>query len=279
MLERATDRWRSRGRRGSLAALVAAAAGLLLCSDAVAQAPRTPEPIPDRAPTILRSGERLDYGLSLGPIHAGRATLVVGGPESIDGVTVHRVELTIAGGAPFFRLDDDLVSWIATDPLRTVRSDRRFHQGAHRRSFRLELTSKDRRYRIVSLSGVAPGDADGADSGPMPEAPLDELAILFLPRTIPLEPGSAYRLPRFFDDRRNPIDLRVVGRSRVRTPAGSFDAIELSVAIEGSGLFAPERHARVFVTDDPGHTVVRLTTNSRLGRLQLYLKHRLEAGG
>lgn len=256
---------RSLGRVATAAVFLAS---LLSSGDGFAQAP------PGESRPLLPAGERLEYGLSLGPIHGGRASFSVGGPESIDGVEVHRVSLIISGGVPFFALDDRLVSWIASDPLRTVRSERRIHQGRRRVSVRIELSARDRQYRIEPLPGSGEGRSSQPASGPTPAAPLDELAIFFLPRTLRLEPGSVYRVPRYFDGARNPISLRVLGRRRLRTPAGRFDVIELSVEIPGSRLFAPDRHARVFVTDDASRTVVRLTAVTSLGRLGLDLTRR-----
>jgi len=227
----------------------------------------------------LPAGLHLEYGLSLGPIHAGHASLGVGPPRQVDGVEANRVTLSIEGGGLFLRLDDSLSSWIATEPLRTLRSVRRLHEGPHRDAYRIELTGAGGRYRIVSLDRG--GDADAADgparddaSGPMPPVPLDQLAVLFLPRALALEEGSERAVDQFFECRKNPIRVRVLGRERLRTPAGRFDVVRLGVVIPNTGLFAPKRKARVYVTDDTARTVVQLTAHTGLGTLKLYLTGR-----
>jgi hypothetical protein len=224
---------------------------------------------------LLSPGERLQYGLSIGPIHAGRATLTVDDAEPMEGEQAYRVTLKVTGGALFLTIDDSLVSWIAPGPLHTVRSDRRLHEGPDTEALRIELHDRDGRYRILPLPGAPPSEAPQEEpTGSMPDDPLDELAVLFLPRSLPLESGAEYRVPRYFQERDNPVDIQVLGRDRIRTPAGEFPVVVLGAVIPGTGLFAPERHARVYVTDDTRRSVVELTANTAFGKLRLYLTDR-----
>jgi len=222
---------------------------------------------------------RLEYDISLGLIHAGQATLTVGPRRVVDGVAANRVAMTVKGGALFLRLEDSLSSRVATGPLRTLESDRWLHEGPHRDAYRIDLTGSDGRFRILPPGGAEADDGpdppgrDHAD-GPMPAAPLDQLAVLFLPRALALATGSEDTVPRFFECSKNPIVVRVLGRERLRTPAGRFDVVRLGVEIPGTGMFAPERKARVYVTDDTARTVVQLTAHTALGRLKLYLTGR-----
>ncbi len=222
----------------------------------------------------LPAGEELKYGLSLGPIHAGHATLAVRDTESLDGgAQAYRVTLKISGGALFLVLDDSLVSWIAVRPLRTLRSDRRLHEGPLRLAYRLDLSRSDGRYHTVPLPGAVAADApdDQALTGPMPVVPLDELAVLFLPLSLPLDPGVEYLIPQYFRAADNPISIHVLERTKIRTPAGTFPVLHLAVEIPGSDLFAPERHSEVYVRDDPSRTLIQLTSSTLLGTLRLYL--------
>ncbi len=222
----------------------------------------------------LPAGEKLEYGLSLGPIHAGHATLAVQDSQSTDGgVAAYRVTLKITGGALFLVLDDSLVSWLAVRPLRTLRSDRRLHEGPLRMAYRLDLSRSDGLYHTLPLPGTAAADApdDKALSGPMPVVPLDELAVLFLPLSLPLDTGVDYLIPQYFRAADNPISIHVLERTTLRTPAGTFRVIHLAVEIPGSDLFAPERHSEVYVRDDPSRTLIQLTSKTILGNLRLYL--------
>ncbi len=246
----------------------------------------------DPAVEALPAGERLEYGLSLGPIHAGHATLTVGEAAEVEGARAYPVTLQVKGGALFLTLDDSLVSWIAAGPLRTVRSDRSVHEGPHREVYRLDLGGADGsaagsggasgsadadsggglRYHIVPLPGASGGpSADRPRSGPMPRDALDDVAVLFLPRSLPLDPGADYVIPRFFRPSSDPVRIHVAERRSMRTPAGTFDVVGLDVVIPETGLFDAKRKARVYVTDDADRTLVQLTAETALGKLRLYL--------
>jgi hypothetical protein len=243
-------------------------AGASGAARAAAPAPGTAADVPALPP----SGTRLEYGLSLGPIHAGHATLTVGEAGEVGGVEAYPVTLQIEGGALFLTLDDSLVSWIAAGPLRTLRSDRSVHEGPHKEVYRLELDGGAGEYRIVPLPGVSGGpSADRPRSGPSPADALDDVAVLFLPRALPLDPGADYVIPRFFRANSNPVRLHVAERRSMRTPAGRFQVVGLDVVIPETGLFAEKRHARVYVTDDADRTLVQLTADTVLGKLRLYL--------
>ncbi len=224
------------------------------------------------APALPPSGTRLEYGLSLGPIHAAHATLSVGEAREVGGVEAFPVTLQIEGGALFLTLDDSLVSWIAAAPLRTLRSDRNLHEGPHKEAYRLELDGGEGQYSIVPLPGAEYEPAsDRPKSGPIPQNAVDDVAVLFLPRTLPLDPGADYVIPRFFRANSNPVHIHVAERREMRTPAGRFQVVGLDVVIPETGLFAEKRHARVYVTDDPARTLVQLTADTVLGKLRLYL--------
>jgi hypothetical protein len=190
----------------------------------------------------------------------------------VGGVEARPVTLQVEGGALFLTLDDSLVSWIAAGPLRTLRSDRSVHEGPHKEDYRLELDGGDGHYRIVPLPGGQWGaSADRPKSGPIPEDALDDVAVLFLPRALPLDPGADYVIPRFFRANSNPVRIHVAERRSMRTPAGRFEVVGLDVVIPETGLFGEKRHARVYVTDDADRALVQLTADTVLGKLRLYL--------
>lgn len=223
-------------------------------------------------PALPAPGTRLEYGLSLGPIHAGRATLTVGEAGEVGGTEARPVTLQVEGGALFLTLDDSLVSWIAPSPLRTLRSDRSLHEGPHKEAYRLELDGGDGQYRISELPGAEYEPAsDRPRSGPTPADALDDVAVLFLPRSLPLDPDADYVIPRFYRSKESAVHIHVAERRSMRTPAGRFQVVGLDVVIPGTGLFAEKRHARVYVTDDAARTLVQLTAHTVLGKLRLYL--------
>ena len=68
--------------------------------------------------------------------------------------------------------------------------------------------------------------------------PLDDMSLVYLVRTLPLEPGQCYVLSRYFKPESNPVVVHVVRRDTVEVPAGRFAAILLRPEIKTTGIFS-----------------------------------------
>jgi hypothetical protein len=101
---------------------------------------------------------------------------------------------------------------------------------------------------------------------------LDEGALLYYLRTLPLEVGDRYSLDRYFRPDRNPVRLEVMRRERIRVPAGTFETIVIRPTIRSSGIFSENGRAEIWVTDDERHLLVQMTAKLSFGTLHLLLR-------
>lgn len=241
---------RSRTFGIALALTIAFAWGLAHARVATAQ--YSPEPLATDAVVSDRSGlvvgERMEYGVRLGRLRLGTATLAVEALEDVGGIPAYRVALEVNIGAAMLKVEDRLVSWIAPQPLRSLAFEKRD----------TSTESGRRRYNF---------DHDV----------LDELAALFLLRTLPLQPGATFETDRYFSPAGNPITFRVVGRKKVRVPAGRFETIVIEPVIPALPAFRADAGARIYVTDDERRVIVQMETRTKVGKLTLYLTE-YEAG-
>lgn len=229
------------------------------------------------------SEERLDYGIGLGRLRIGDASLRVERVQDPGGVGVAevadlRAELRVQVGAPFLKVEETKTSWIGTAPFR---------------SLSLETTRRGlgerppRRFRFDQQAGVWAAEEWREDAGEfvplagedgggrMPEGALDELAALLLARWLPLADGQTYTLARYFNLKENPMTFRVLGRKVLRVPAGKFRVIAIELDIPGVDAFRGFRKPKLYVTDDDRRLVVQATTNTRGGMMVAYLlEHR-----
>ena len=228
-----------------------------LAHSRVATAQYAPEPLATEAftPEVVVSdrsglvvGERMEYVVRLGRLRLGTATLAVEALEEIAGIPAYRAALEIHIGAAMLKVEDRLVSWIAPQPLRSVAFEKRD----------TDTESGRRRYDF---------DRDA----------LDELAALFLMRTLPLQPGTTFETDRYFSPAGNPISFRVVGHEKVRVPAGRFETIVIEPVIPALSTFRANSGARIYVTDDERRVIVQMETRTKVGKLTLYMTE-YEAG-
>lgn len=266
----------------------------LLCAGPVAGQPATPalgspgaaRPLPapseigPAGPWRFGVGERFEYVIGVGPVRAGRATLGVEGWKEIGGIAVYRVAMEVHARLPFFGVDDRWESCVATRPLRTLSVARRVEEGDSRRNDRFRID-----YEAGRLAAEAWDEESGAylartldESEARVDGPvLDDIGFLYFLRTLPLEPGHTYRFESHFLARGNPVVFRVIGREKIRVPAGRFRTLVVEPVLPGMGILAPGTNARAYLTDDPRRLLVKLTTATRFGTAALHLE-RYEPG-
>lgn len=221
--------------RPRLTAAVFVLVGALLSGAAWAQAAA---PAADRLP--FGPGERALYQVKLGALSVGSGSLEIVGVETIRGEETFRTRMTVSGGVPLARVNDVFESWIDVDGL----FSHRFHQNQREARFR-----RNRTYDFFPASRTF--RRENGETGSIPTSqPLDDVSFIYYARTLPLEVGATYSLPRYFKADGNPVVLRVVRRETIEVPAGRFRTIVVQPVIQTDGLFGEGGRAEVYFSDD-----------------------------
>jgi hypothetical protein len=219
-------------------------------------------------------GEEAVYHVTFGRVRVGESTLSVAAPDTIRSEPVYRIRFTVQGGPFFYRVDDRQHTWVAPDPVRSLRFEQRLRQGDYERDHRYELDQAASTYSLLTWNEEA-GEWTPAEERtdlPMPPAALDEISFLYLVRLLPLEVGQTYRFDRYFEEEGNPVILQVLRRQEVRVPAGTFQTVVVRPIIQTDGLFAEGGEAEVYISDDEERRIVQLKSSMKVGSLNLYLK-------
>jgi len=220
--------------------------------------------------TTLMVGERLEYDVKFGKLRVGRGSMEVRETTDVRGREAWHTVLAIRGGIPFFRVDDRLESWIDTERFTSLRVSQHTNEGRYHRERHVEFFPE----RATMLES-----REGAQEEPTADEPLDEGALLYFLRTLPLNVGDRYSLDRYFRPDRNPVRLDVVRRERIEVPAGTFETIVIRPTIRSSGIFSENGQAEVWVTDDARHLMVRMTAKLSFGTLSLSLREITNVAG
>jgi hypothetical protein len=248
---------------------------------ALAGAPSSPSPSPDSDPTVpvrdtletwrFPVGERMEYSVTWGGARIGKSVMTVEAIDTIGGIPSYRTSLKTEGGPPFYRLEDELTSWIRPEPFATLRFDQQLRQGGYRRDRRHIMDVATSTYTRYDLEDdryiVRPDEADV----PIPPGALDEVAYFYFARLSELKVGTRYEYERYFKENGNPVVLEVLRRERIRVPAGTFNTIVVRPTIKTSGLFSEGGEAEMYLTDDERRIPVRLKTHMSIGAGNLYL--------
>lgn len=264
-------------RRRCRAAAVGSLALLAVAPAAFAQNGADTDAAAFGRPWPFAVGEVAEYDVSFGPVRAvrvGRARLAVEAKDSIRGEEAYRLAFELEGGPFFYKIDDRTVSWLATSPYRSLRFEQVLKEGGYRRH---------RRYEMDHAAGTFTREDWDEDAGlyraharerdvPIPEGALDEIAYLYLVRTLPLEVGHTYRFSEYFEESGNPFILHVLRREEVRVRAGRFQTIVVQPIIQTDGMFGEEGRAEVYLTDDDRRLIVQIRTRMKVGELNLFLR-------
>lgn len=219
-------------------------------------------------------GESAIYDVTFGPIKVGRGELKVEAVDTLAAGSAYRVAFEIRGGPFFYKIDDRTVSWVAPDPIRSLQFEQILREGGYRRHRRYLFDHEDGTYTRQNWDEESESyRVDPVErSVAMPPAALDEIAYLFLARSLPLEVGRTYRFDRYFEQDGNPVVLQVLRRETVRVAAGRFDTIVVRPIIRAGGMFGEEGRAELYLTDDARRVIVLLRTRMKVGELNMYLK-------
>jgi hypothetical protein len=206
-------------------------------------------------------GERMVYDVKFGIFRVGRASMEVVRIDTIRGEPVYHVVFTVRGHAIFYSLTDSLQSWFSVHDL----TSRRFTQDTDDNG-----TLRVNRYEIHPDRGYYV--QNGRDTLPSTAQPLDDASFFYFARTLPLEVGRTYTLPRYFKPDRNPVTLRVLGRETVNTPYGRFAAVAVRPTFKSRGLFSAGGQATVWLSDDEFRIPVAIRTRLSIGSLTMSLR-------
>ena len=211
-------------------------------------------------------GERLEYKVKIGILNAGNAHMAVLGIDSVRGEPAYHVQMAIKGSLLFgaMKVDDKYDSWIDTHLMTSRRYISDVHQLSYS-SYRSFEFYPDEMYWEQTDEGII-GDLATA-------LPLDDIAFVYYVRTLPLEVGKTYTLPRYFKKEGNPVIIKVERRDRRETPAGTFNTIVVRPIIKTRGLFSEGGAAELHFTDDERRYLVYLRSEIPVaGSVTLHLE-------
>jgi hypothetical protein len=206
------------------------------------------------------AGERLEYSVKFGFIKAGEGYVEVLGRDTVRGREAWHTRFRLKGGVPMYRVDDVLESWIDTGCFQSLRFVQQLDERGRTRERRFEMYPE----RLAFRENDKPEERSAA-------RPLDDGSFFFFVRTQDLVVGETYEYPQYFRPDRNPVIVRVIGRERIKVPAGTFDTIVLQPVIKTKGIFSENGDARIWLTDDAARVMVKMTAKVSFGTLSMSL--------
>lgn len=216
----------------------------------------------------FRSGEKAVFNVyyNMGLIWAGAGTATfTTNFEMYKGKPTYHVKgvgKTYPSYEWFYKVFDVYESYIDTNNLMPVKFLRDVHEGDF--AFKQNVTFNHERNQAVSTKGVFD----------VPDCIQDVLSTIYYARNIDFDkykPGDKIPFSMFLDDEVFNLYIRYVGKEKIKTKYGVFNAIKLApLLIEGT-MFKGGEKMRVWITDDKNHMPVRVDSPILIGSIKVDL--------
>ncbi len=210
----------------------------------------------------LAASERLEYILYWNGIKAGNATLEK--KESDDAVQLISTVASTSLAGIIYTVDDLVVSMLKKDrgtPGIAAPSSYRImlREGRHRRDkeYRFDPAAK----KIFYMNHL---DQERAEF-PLLVPTLDPLASIYHVRTLPLTIGKSLYVTIFDSKRIYRMEIRILRREEVDTPAGRFRTIAIQPVMQTEGFFSRRGELFLWLTDDDRRIPVQIMTKIKVG--------------
>ena len=207
-------------------------------------------------------GETLIYEAKFGFISLGSGMMNIAGIDTVRGEPTLHTIFVLQGGGMIYRLHDRMDSWIGIDDFASRRFIQDFHEGGSYRRDIWDIYPDSGYYIEEGVDSILPTSSD----------PLDDLAFFYFVRTVDLEVGQRYEYERYFRPDRNPVVLEVLELDTLDVPAGRFPTIVVHPIIQGRGILAEGKEARMWISDDDRRLVVQLKVKFSFATITLRLK-------
>ena len=253
--------------------------GLLLAHPAPAADPETPaddgEELPTSAvlehdgstlPAIeepFRPGESLKFSVQYGFIHAGNAWLEVGNVRTFEGRMVYELVARAESNGFFdhvYKVRNRIESYWDTTGHYSLRYAESRHEGKFKTKSEV-LFDYDRQQAVY----------DDGQTAPIPPDVQDALSSFYFTRTQALPLGGSVYFDYHASKKSQPMEVKVLGKERVHTPAGDFDCVVIEPVLPSGGIFKNKGRLVIWLTDDARRMPVLMRSKVTIGSISVQL--------
>ena len=208
-------------------------------------------------------GEKLEYTAKFNILPVGEALLTVVGREQIDSVSTYHVSYQAHTGKVadrLFKIRDDIDIWFDDQQMYTYRVDKNINEGRYHRKSSTYINYRD----SIAVTGK--------DTIPISRPVRDPYSLFYYLRTQPLKIGNTLQLVTFDNNKQTAFQLKVIGKQKVKVPAGTFTCLVVKPFRKQRALFKNQGDIEVWLSDDKRRLPVQIHIKLKYGSLVLKLK-------
>jgi|GEM_PF-119657 len=209
-------------------------------------------------------GEKFTYSVEYGFITAAKAYMSVVGIDTVRGIPCYHIQskaMTTPTFSTFFRVDDQVDSYINIFDLASMRLVKHLREGKYKKDFMVDFDPE------LALAYYPDGDTleTAADT-------QDVLSSLYYLRNQELHVGRKIAIPHHDNKKNYPLEVKVTRRERVKVPAGKFTCFVVEPDIKDVGIFKSRGKIWIWLTADEKKIPVQVKTSIIIGSVSAKLE-------
>ena len=229
---------------------------------ATVQRPTGNEVLPP-VPQAIRAGERLKFAVNYGFINAGAAYLEVPGVREWDGHLVYTLVARAESNRFFsgiYKVRNRIESfWDSTGHF-----SRRYYESRREGKHRAQN-------EIVFDYGKQEARYQDGQTFPIPPEVQDALSAFYFTRTQALPLGGSVFFDYHASRKSLPMEVKILGREKVETPAGTFGCVVVEPILKAGGIFKNKGRLVIWLTDDERRMPVLMKSKVMIGSISATL--------
>jgi hypothetical protein len=209
-------------------------------------------------PVPFDAGETLVYTIAWLKIEGGEMTLKTVHETTSDGVPMYRISLTATSNeyvSKFYPVRDLYETWVDARDFQPLRFEKHAREGRYESD---EVEKFDLAKRIGTWRD---------DRTPLPDRIQDIISSFYFLRTQPLAVGTGVAVDMFSRGKIYKLKASVVGREKVETEAGVFDAFKVQPQLRENETAEDRNRGKLFLwfSDDEKRLPVMAKTVMPIG--------------
>ncbi len=213
---------------------------------------------------VFRAGERLSYRISWSDILlAGTAVMEIVADRLPDGTNVLRFQSTARSSgfvSSFYPVNDTIISVVDAEGLCSLSYSLDQSHGSRKRHRR--YTFDQRNHTVVVRN------PDEAGTFSIPPRAQDALSALYYLRSRDaLVPGTSVAINVFDSDKTWAVEVKVLGKERIKTVLGELDTIKVVTYPRYEGVFQHKGEITMWLTDDVRKIPVLMKSKISIGSI------------
>ncbi|MBN2543530.1 DUF3108 domain-containing protein [bacterium] len=212
--------------------------------------------------TAFGPGEYLEFGVYLGFINAGTATMEVDNIVEVRGNLCYHLKSTAKSNAAIsvlYQVNDLVESFMDVDKLYSLRYEKHLSEGNYKAD---KTVSFDQECQLAFYP---------KDTLQILECTQDALSALYYVRALSFDVGDTIPVPNHESKKNYPIKVIVHKRERISLPAGEFDCLVIEPIMRATGIFKQKGRLTVWITDDESKMPVMMRSKIPVGSVSARL--------